>query len=63
MSSLDEISERLEIQQLLVDYSTAIDRRRSRGAPEQHLNSTQDGGGPVEGQWVAVGGPERERDP
>ena len=26
--SLDEISDRLEIQQLLVDYSTAIDQRR-----------------------------------
>jgi SnoaL-like protein len=28
MLSLDEISDRLEIQQLLVDYSTAIDQRR-----------------------------------
>jgi len=28
MLSLQEISERLEIQQLLVDYSTAIDQRR-----------------------------------
>lgn len=28
MLSLAEISDRLEIQQLLVDYSTAIDRRR-----------------------------------
>ncbi|WP_283631757.1 nuclear transport factor 2 family protein [Mycolicibacterium poriferae] len=28
MLSLEEISDRLEIQQLLVDYSTAIDRRR-----------------------------------
>lgn len=28
MWSLEEISDRLEIQQLLVDYSTAIDRRR-----------------------------------
>src|SRR6201987_2016905 len=28
MLSLDEISDRLEIQQLLIDYSTAIDNRR-----------------------------------
>ena len=28
MLSLDEISDRLEIQQLLIDYSTAIDQRR-----------------------------------
>ena len=28
MLSLQEISDRLEIQQLLVDYSTAIDQRR-----------------------------------
>ena len=28
MLSLEEISDRLEIQQLLVDYSTAIDKRR-----------------------------------
>jgi len=28
MLSLEEISDRLEIQQLLIDYSTAIDRRR-----------------------------------
>lgn len=28
MLSLEEISDRLEIQQLLTDYSTAIDRRR-----------------------------------
>src|ERR1700755_2230710 len=28
MLSLEEISDRLEIQQLLVDYSTAIDNRR-----------------------------------
>jgi hypothetical protein len=28
MLSLAEISDRLEIQQLLVDYSTAIDKRR-----------------------------------
>ncbi|MGA9676375.1 MAG: nuclear transport factor 2 family protein, partial [Mycobacterium sp.] len=28
MLSLEEISDRLEIQQLLVDYSTAIDQRR-----------------------------------
>ena len=28
MLSLAEISDRLEIQQLLVDYSTAIDQRR-----------------------------------
>jgi SnoaL-like domain len=28
MLSLEQISDRLEIQQLLVDYSTAIDRRR-----------------------------------
>jgi hypothetical protein len=28
MLSLEEISDRLEIQQLLIDYSTAIDKRR-----------------------------------
>lgn len=28
MLSLEEISDRLEIQQLLVDYSTAIDQKR-----------------------------------
>jgi hypothetical protein len=28
MLSLEEISDRLEIQQLLVDYSTVIDQRR-----------------------------------
>ena len=28
MLSIEEISDRLEIQQLLIDYSTAIDRRR-----------------------------------
>ena len=28
MLSVEHISDRLEIQQLLVDYSTAIDRRR-----------------------------------
>ena len=28
MLSLEEISDRLEIQQLLIDYSTAIDRKR-----------------------------------
>jgi hypothetical protein len=28
MLSLQEISDRLEIQQLLIDYSTAIDQRR-----------------------------------
>ena len=28
MLSLEEISDRFEIQQLLIDYSTAIDKRR-----------------------------------
>ncbi len=28
MLSLEEISDRLEIQQLLIDYSTAIDQKR-----------------------------------
>ena len=28
MLSIEEISDRLEIQQLLIDYSTAIDQRR-----------------------------------
>ena len=28
MLSLEEISDRLEIQQLMVDYSTAVDKRR-----------------------------------
>ena len=33
MLSLEEISDRLEIQQLLIDYSTAIDQRRFDDRP------------------------------
>ncbi|MCX2930490.1 nuclear transport factor 2 family protein [Mycobacterium sp. CVI_P3] len=49
MLSLDEISDRMEIQQLLVDYSTAIDSRRFDDldrvfTPDAHIDYTELGG-------------------
>ena len=49
MLSLAEISDRLEIQQLLVDYSTAIDNRRFDDldrvfTPDAHIDYTDLGG-------------------
>ncbi|WP_179470979.1 nuclear transport factor 2 family protein [Mycolicibacterium vinylchloridicum] len=49
MLSLEEISDRLEIQQLLVDYSTAIDNRRFDDldrvfTPDAHIDYTELGG-------------------
>jgi hypothetical protein len=49
MLSLAEISDRLEIQQLLVDYSTAIDNRRFDDldcvfTPDAHIDYTGLGG-------------------
>ncbi|HEY5151865.1 MAG TPA: nuclear transport factor 2 family protein [Mycobacterium sp.] len=49
MLSLAEISDRLEIQQLLVDYSTAIDNRRFDDLdrvfiPEAYIDYTELGG-------------------
>jgi hypothetical protein len=49
MLSMEEISDRLEIQQLLIDYSTAIDRRRFDDldrvfTPDAHIDYTVFGG-------------------
>ena len=49
MLSLAEISDRLEIQQLLVDYSTAIDNKRFDDldrvfTPDAHIDYTELGG-------------------
>lgn len=49
MLSLAEISDRLEIQQLLVDYSTAIDTKRFDDldrvfTPDAHIDYTELGG-------------------
>ena len=49
MLNLAEISDRLEIQQLLVDYSTAIDNRRFDDldrvfTPDAHIDYTELGG-------------------
>ncbi|WP_167103797.1 nuclear transport factor 2 family protein [Mycobacterium sp. DL592] len=49
MLSLAEISDRLEIQQLLIDYSTAIDNRRFDDldrvfTPDAHIDYTAMGG-------------------
>jgi hypothetical protein len=49
MLSLEEISDRLEIQQLLIDYSTAIDRRRFDDldrvfTPDAHIDYSAFGG-------------------
>ncbi|HEY1441935.1 MAG TPA: nuclear transport factor 2 family protein, partial [Mycobacterium sp.] len=52
MLSLEEISDRLEIQQLLVDYSTAIDQRRFDDldkvfTPDAYIESRAPGRGPA----------------
>ena len=57
MLSLQEISDRLEIQQLMVDYSTAIDQRRFDDldhvfTPDAYIDYTAMGG--VEGQYPEV---------
>ena len=49
MLSLAEISDRMEIQQLLIDYSTAIDNRRFDDldrvfTPDAHIDYTELGG-------------------
>ena len=57
MLSLAEISDRLEIQQLLVDYSTAIDQRRFDDldevfTPDAYIDYTALGG--IEGRYPEV---------
>lgn len=57
MLSLAEISDRLEIQQLMVDYSTAIDQRRFDDldrvfTPDAHIDYRATGG--VEGSYPEV---------
>ena len=57
MLSLEEISDRLEIQQLLVDYSTAIDQRRFDDldrvfAPEAYIDYRAMGG--IDGAYPDV---------
>ena len=57
MLSLQEISDRLEIQQLLVDYSTAIDGRSFDAldavfTPDAYLDYRESGG--VDGQFPQV---------
>jgi len=57
MLSLEEISDRLEIQQLLVDYSTAIDQRRFDDldkvfTPDAYIDYTALGG--IEGHYPEV---------
>ncbi|ATA29120.1 hypothetical protein MLM_2991 [Mycobacterium lepraemurium] len=57
MLSLEEISDRLEIQQLLVDYSTAIDNRRFDDlddvfTPDAYIDYTALGG--IEGRYPEV---------
>lgn len=57
MLSLAEISDRLEIQQLLVDYSTAIDNRRFDDldqvfTPDAYIDYTALGG--IEGRYPEV---------
>ncbi|GFG96987.1 nuclear transport factor 2 family protein [Mycobacterium timonense] len=57
MLSLAEISDRLEIQQLLVDYSTAIDNRRFDDldrvfTPDAYIDYTALGG--IEGHYPEV---------
>jgi SnoaL-like domain len=57
MLSLEEISDRLEIQQLLVDYSTAIDQRRFEDldkvfTPDAYIDYTALGG--IEGRYPEV---------
>lgn len=57
MLSLDEISDRLEIQQLLIDYSTAIDGKRFDDldavfTPDAYIDYRVTGG--VDGQFPEV---------
>ena len=57
MLSLAEISDRLEIQQLLVDYSTAIDQRRFDDldavfTPDAYIDYTALGG--IDGRYPEV---------
>ena len=57
MLSLEEISDRLEIQQLLVDYSTAIDTRRFDDldvvfTPDAYIDYRAMGG--IDGQFPEV---------
>lgn len=57
MLSLEEISDRLEIQQLLVDYSTAIDNRRFDDldavfTPDAYIDYRAMGG--IDGQYPEV---------
>jgi len=57
MLSLAEISDRMEIQQLLVDYSTAIDNRRFDDldrvfTPDAYIDYTELGG--IEGSYPDV---------
>ncbi|BBY16716.1 nuclear transport factor 2 family protein [Mycolicibacterium litorale] len=57
MLSLAEISDRLEIQQLMVDYSSAIDQRRFDDldrvfTPDAHIDYRATGG--VEGSYPEV---------
>ncbi len=57
MLALQEISDRLEIQQLLIDYSTAIDRRRfddldSVFAPDAYIDYRASGG--IDGRYPEV---------
>ncbi|MGB8500934.1 nuclear transport factor 2 family protein [Mycobacterium sp.] len=57
MLSLEEISDRLEIQQLLIDYSTAIDQRRFDDldrvfTPDAYIDYRVMGG--IDGTYPAV---------
>jgi hypothetical protein len=57
MLSLEEISDRLEIQQLIIDYSTAIDTRRFDDldavfTPDAYIDYTALGG--IEGRYPEV---------
>ena len=57
MLSLEEISDRLEIQQLLIDYSTAIDQRRfddldSVFTPDAYIDYRAMGG--IDGHYPEV---------
>ena len=57
MLSLEEISDRLEIQQLLIDYSTAIDRREFDDldavfTPDAYIDYRVTGG--IDGQYPQV---------
>ncbi len=57
MLSLEEISDRLEIQQLLIDYSTAIDNKRFDDldavfTPDAYIDYSVTGG--IEGNFAEV---------